>query len=99
MKKLYRIRTTKRTKVLNVFFMIMYGYFSIHRRDYRNIPGKKLKHFGWMPKGTEGWVVEKWGKKYFSPDIDQEGLDQYTPVNQPHILISIRKLKGQYHKL
>jgi len=42
----------------------------------------------------KGWVVEKFfGGQYFRPDENQEGIDLFTPANQPIVLIPYNKIK------
>jgi len=41
-------------------------------------------------------VIDKFGKKYFTPDEDQAGLDLFTPADQPNILIPYRKIEDSY---
>jgi hypothetical protein len=31
----------------------------------------KKGHFGCIPVGTKGWIVKKWGRKYFTIDEDE----------------------------
>ncbi|MFC3882360.1 hypothetical protein ACFOU2_01975 [Bacillus songklensis] len=56
----------------------------------------KKGHFGTLPIGTKGWIVKKFGQKYFSPDKDQEGLDLFTLAEQPFVLIPYEKVEGHY---
>ena len=86
-KKLYRIEITKSCPAIN----------AISGKSY--LPSSdsvKEGAFGSIPVGTRGWVIEKFNKKYFTPDEDQEGLDLYTPADQPNILIPYRKIEGAY---
>ncbi len=86
-KKLYRVEIIKSCPVIN----------AISGKSY--LPSSdsvKEGSFGFIPVGTKGWVIEKFGKKYFTPDEDQEGLDLFTPADQPNILIPYRKIEDSY---
>lgn len=59
----------------------------------------KSNEYGVIPKGIKGWVVRKWGRLYFSPDVNQEGLEYFTPSEQPHVLIPFKKIINYYKRL
>ncbi|GAB1774138.1 hypothetical protein [Priestia megaterium] len=93
-KKLYRVEITKDCR--------SYESHSLLRLRNSNIldtDAFKSKKYGIIPRGIRGWVVKKWGKLYFSPDIDQEGLEYFTPPEQPHILVSLKKIENHYKRL
>lgn len=87
-KKLYRIEITKRCYCYPVLGMcnVMPSFESVEKNG----------NYGSIPIGIKGWVVEKFSKKYFRPDEDQEGLDLFTPANQPIVLIPYNKIEGHY---
>lgn len=60
---------------------------------------EKSGNYGQIPVGTRGWVIEKFGKKYFRPDEDQEGIELFTDANQPIILVPYNKIEGCYRKI
>ncbi|MFD3158311.1 hypothetical protein ACFIJ5_15915 [Haloimpatiens sp. FM7330] len=60
---------------------------------------EKKGNYGSIPVGTKGWIVEKFGKKYFRPDEDQEGIDLFTPANQPIVLVPYKVVDGHYKKI
>ncbi|GAB1769597.1 hypothetical protein PMEGAPR185_06030 [Priestia megaterium] len=33
---------------------------------------------------------------YFSPDANQKGIEQFTPPDQPYVLIPYKKVKNKY---
>lgn len=51
---------------------------------------------GVIRKGITGTVIRKWGRKYFAPDIEQKGIEDFTPLDQPHILIPYKKVENRY---
>ncbi|WP_226675083.1 hypothetical protein [Mesobacillus jeotgali] len=51
---------------------------------------------GIIKKGITGDVIKKWGRKYFAPDINQTGIEDFTPPGQPHILIPYKKVENRY---
>jgi hypothetical protein len=57
------------------------------------------KNWGTIPAGTKGWVVKKWGKKYFSADENQPEIKLFTPTDQPYVLIPYSKIKDAYKKI
>lgn len=57
---------------------------------------KKNGNVGTIPPGTKGYIVKKFGGKYFRPDEDQDGIDLFTPANQPIVLIPYRIINGKY---
>ena len=86
-KKLYRVEIIKSCPVIN----------AISGKSY--LPSSdsvKEGSFGFIPAGTKGWVLEKFWKKIFYSDEDQEGLDLFTPADQPNILITYRKIEDSY---
>lgn len=60
---------------------------------------EKKGNYGAIPIGFKGWVVEKYGKKYFRPDENQEGIDLFTPANQPIVLIPYKVVEGKYKRI
>ncbi|QEK13538.1 hypothetical protein FQB35_00405 [Crassaminicella thermophila] len=60
---------------------------------------EKNGNYASIPNGIKGWVVEKFGRKYFRPDENQEGIDLFTPANQPIVLIPYNKVKGHYKRI
>lgn len=51
---------------------------------------------GMIRAGITGTIIRKWGRKYFSPDINQSGIEDFTPSGQPHILIPYKKVENRY---
>jgi hypothetical protein len=51
---------------------------------------------GIIKKGIKGEVIKKWGIKFFSPDVDQEGIELFTPSEQPYILVPYKKVENHY---
>lgn len=51
---------------------------------------------GVIRKGITGVIVRKWGRKYFAPDINQTGIEDFTPSGQPHILVPYIKVENRY---
>ncbi|MGF9888737.1 hypothetical protein ABEX78_08805 [Priestia megaterium] len=51
---------------------------------------------GMIAKGTTGYIIKQWGRIYFSPDANQKGIEQFTPPNQPYVLIPYKKVKNKY---
>ncbi|MHC1685376.1 MAG: hypothetical protein AB6733_20955 [Clostridiaceae bacterium] len=49
-----------------------------------------------LPTGTKGWIVEKFGSKYFRPDKGQEGLELYTLDPEQPTLVTYKSVKGHY---
>ncbi|TYP74593.1 hypothetical protein [Paenibacillus methanolicus] len=49
-----------------------------------------------VPAGYEGWIVRRWGRMYWVPDPDRAEIKQFTPTDQPHVLIPVRKIEGNY---
>lgn len=87
-KKLYRIEFIKPCRIYESNSLMRFRNSSI--LDINNL---KPDQYGIIPKGVKGWVLKKWGKLYFSPDDYQEDLEFFTPSEQPHILISLKKEK------
>lgn len=52
-----------------------------------------------IKKGIKGDVITKWGKKYFSPDVNQKGIELFTPDDQPYVLIPYNKIENHYKNL
>jgi hypothetical protein len=90
-KQLFRIEIIKKCPVMSPV-----GF----ERDYRpSSEALRIGTLGCIPVGIKGWIIEKWGKKYFSPDENQLGLDLFTPVDQPYVLISYNKVNGFYKEI
>ncbi|QDP42098.1 hypothetical protein FN924_04985 [Radiobacillus deserti] len=54
---------------------------------------------GVIRTGIKGDVISQWGRKWFSPDEDQENIELFTPVDNPSILIPYHKIKFKYKVL
>lgn len=93
-KKLYRIEFIKPCRIYESNSLMRFRNSSI--LDINNL---KPDQYGIIPKGVKGWVLKKWGKLYFSPDDYQEDLEFFTPSEQPHILISLKKRENHYKKI
>ena len=93
-KKLYKIEFIKPCRIYESNSLMRFRNSSI--LDINNL---KSYQYGIIPKGFKGWVLKKWGKLYFSPDDYQQGLEFFTPSEQPHILISLTKIENQYKKI
>jgi hypothetical protein len=90
-KNLYRIELTE------VCYYPPIIRFSVPMPSFESV--KKNGNWGSIPSGTKGWVIEKYGKKYFRPDENQEGIDLFTPADQPIVLIPYGKISGHYKKI
>jgi hypothetical protein len=74
---------------------IMYYSETSFLAQRNNVPfGKPRK--GVIKKGITGVIINKWGKKYFSPDVNQPGIEDFTPPGQPYILIPYNKVENLY---
>lgn len=93
-KKLYKIEFIKSCRIYESNSLMRFRNSSM--LDINNL---KSDQYGIIPKGVKGWVLKKWGKLYFSPDEYQEGLEFFTPSEQPHILISLTKIENHYKKI
>lgn len=51
---------------------------------------------GVIAKGTTGYIIKRWRRMYFSPDANQKGIEQFTPPDQPYVLIPYKKVKNKY---
>lgn len=90
-KNLYRIEITDRC------YYAALSRFGIPMPTFESV--EKNGNWGSIPPGTRGWVIEKYGRKYFRPDENQEGIDLFTPANQPIVLIPYDKISGHYKKI
>lgn len=90
-KNLYRIEITERC------YHAFIGGVGVAMPSFESV--EKNGNWGSIPTGTIGWVIEKFGEKYFRPDENQEGLDLFTPVNQPIVLIPYKTISGHYKKI
>jgi len=91
-KKLYRIEITERC----YYYPPMCGTGTA-MPSFESV--NKNGNWGSIPNGIKGWVIEKFRKKYFRPDENQEGIDLFTPANQPIVLIPYDKIEGHYKKI
>ncbi|MFP7486392.1 hypothetical protein SFC65_19700 [Priestia filamentosa] len=91
--KLYRIEFIKPCQVYASHSLLRFMNSSV--LDMNNVSSKQ---HGVIPKGIKGWVIKKWGKHYFSPDENQEGLEFFTPSEQPHVLISFKKIEDHFYR-
>lgn len=85
-KNLYRIQIIKDTN-----YYTEYSFLAM-----RNITPFVRPQKGIIRKGITGTVIKKWGRKYFAPDINQEGIEDFTPPGQPHILVPYKKVLNRY---
>lgn len=84
---LYRIETTERCYCsLSSLVRPMPSFDSVEKNG----------SFASIPAGTKGWIVEKFGSKYFRPDKNQEGLDLYTVDTDKPTLITYKSVEGHY---
>ena len=90
-KNLYRIEITERC------YYILIGATSNAMPSFESV--EKNGNYCSIPNGIKGWVVEKFGRKYFRPDENQEGIDLFTPADQPIVLIPYNKISGHYKKI
>ncbi|MGH4124367.1 MAG: hypothetical protein ACREV6_15690 [Clostridium sp.] len=90
-KNLYRIEITERC------YCTLVGATGNAMPTFESI--EKNGNYGSIPNGIEGWVVQKFGRKYFRPDENQEGIDLFTPADQPIVLIPYNKISGHYKKI
>lgn len=91
--KLYRVEFIKPCRIYASHSLLSFRNSSI--LDVNNLGSKQ---HGVIPGGIKGWVIKKWNKLYFSPDENQEGLEFFTSPEQPHILISLKKIEDQFYK-
>lgn len=92
--RIYRVEVIEMCQAIN----FMQSLFS----EDRYLPSQesfKKGSFGYISVGTKGWVVRKFGKLYFTPDKNQEGLDLFLPAGQTDVLISYNKIKHFCRKL
>lgn len=59
----------------------------------------KKGEFGFIPVGTKGKIIKKWGKFWFSPDSGQPGLDLFIPNGESNVLLPYNKIRGYYKKV
>lgn len=85
-KNLYRIQIIK-----DIQYYTEYSGLAI-----RNVTPFSRPKKGIIKKGITGTVIRKWGRKYFTPDINQSGIEDFTPSDQPHILIPYKKVVNRY---
>lgn len=85
-RKLYRIEITEDVQY--------FSETSLIAMRFRN-PLERLKE-GIIKKGVKGEIITKWGRKYFSPDTEQEDIGLFTSYDQPYILVSYKKVIGHY---
>ncbi|MCY8235060.1 hypothetical protein [Priestia endophytica] len=91
--KLYRIEFIEPCLIYASHSLLRFRNSSI--LDVNNLSSKQ---HGVIPEGIKDWVIKKWGKLYFSPDVNQEGLEFFLPSEQPHILISLKKIGDHLYK-
>lgn len=91
-KNLYRVETTD-----ICYYAPIINRLSVPMPSFESV--KKNGNWGLIPSGTKGWIMEKYGRKYFRPDEEQEGIDLFTPANQPIVLIPYNKICGHYKKI
>ncbi|MBW9149064.1 hypothetical protein K2F40_08840 [Clostridium sp. CM028] len=90
-KNLYRIEITERC------YCTLIGATGNAMPSFESV--EKNGNYGSIPIGVKGWVVEKFGMKYFRPDENQGGIDLFTPSNQPIVLIPYYKISGHYKRI
>ncbi|MED4072164.1 hypothetical protein [Priestia endophytica] len=91
--KLYRVEFIKPCRIYESHSLSRFRNSNI--LDVNNVSSKK---YGVIPEGIKGWGIKKWSKLYFSPDENQEGLEFFTPSEQPHILISLKKIEDHFYR-
>jgi hypothetical protein len=91
---LYRIEITEPCDVTGILSNLFGGFYPFIENDM-NVK----KNWGSIPAGVQGWIVKKWGRKYFSPDENQPGIELFTPTDQPYVLIPYEKIKNSYKKI
>lgn len=93
--KLYRVEIVKQCPVVKNFLDIFFN-----SKTYLPSPDSfKRGKFGFIPVGTKGWIIKKWGKLWFFPDEKQEGLDLFLSSGQDCVLISYNKIKNYYKEV
>ncbi|WP_034262050.1 hypothetical protein [Bacillus sp. J33] len=90
--KLYRIQIIKPCQVIGILDNVFGGFYPF-------LDDIKEENWGIIPAGCEGWIFKKWGRTYFLPDENQNGIEQFTPTDQPFVLIPYHKIKDSYKKL
>lgn len=91
---LYRIEIIKPCNVSGILSSLFGGFYPFAEEDEYI-----KKNWGTIPAGTKGWVVKKWGNKYFSADENQPEIKLFTPTDQPYVLIPYSKIKDAYKKI
>ncbi|GAM12411.1 hypothetical protein [Mesobacillus selenatarsenatis] len=81
-------------KIEMVEDMVFYTEYS--SLAFRNIAPFGRPKKGIIKKGITGDGIKKWGRKYFAPDVNQTGIEDFTPPGQPHILIPYKKVENRY---
>lgn len=93
--KLYRVEITKRCCVIDAVQCFFSGRGYLPESEVA-----KKEGFGFIPVGIKGSIIEKFGKKYFIVDENQEGLDLFLPVGQGDcVMIPYDKIKDCYRIL
>lgn len=101
--KLYRIEIVEDISYFDekkASYWFLYEHFRnpLEFTKENGIPRIK-KMEGIIQKGIKGYVIRQWGKKFFSPDVEQEGIERFTPVDNPYILVPFQKIQGHYRIL
>lgn len=86
-KRLYRVEVVKKCCIMNTRQNIFSKGYLPSSESF------KKGNFGFIPVGTKGWVMEKFGKQYFLPDENQEGLDLFMHSDQNNVLIYYSNIK------
>lgn len=90
-KKLYKVEITDKCDVkgLNYFLKILMAVFITDGTAVICPPNMDI------PIGTTGWIINKWGGKYFLP---QNSLKTNNPLldEQSSILIPYKNIKNHY---
>lgn len=94
--KLFRVEIAKSCPLVRNFFDLwLYsgdGYLP-------SLESLKRGKFQYIPVGIQGWVIRKWGRLWFYPDTNQEGLDLFISSGQDGILILYSKIKNYCNEI
>lgn len=85
-RKLYRVKISE-----DIMYYSEMSFFALRNKVPFGMPRK-----GIIKKGITGVIINKWGNKYFSPDVNQPGIEEFTPAGQPYILIPYNKVENRY---
>lgn len=90
--KLYRVKITESCDNKNILQNILTFNYT---PNYSGIGYRKFSNI--IPVGITGWIIQWMGKKYFTPDDNQEGLKDFlNRIQTSDILIPYKRVEGHY---